>query len=138
MDKPIKSKPIFYSFVLQGLQEIARKHGYNLLIHGSMNRDMDLVCVPWVDRPYDHLTLLDQFSMYLGCERNNTLPWEQHYMFSILPGWRSSYVINLNRSWDHVNRTHLEWYLDISFTPCEQDIKRILDLKIKEEINKGA
>lgn len=35
------------------LAVIARSHGYALAIHGSMARDFDLVCVPWVETVAD-------------------------------------------------------------------------------------
>ena len=30
------------------LCDVAREMGYALALHGSMNRDMDLIAVPWV------------------------------------------------------------------------------------------
>lgn len=31
------------------LCEVARAHGYALTIHGTLNRDLDLVAIPWTD-----------------------------------------------------------------------------------------
>lgn len=45
--KPIHVKPAFYTFCFQVLKKIAQDHGYNLLLHGSINRDLDLVIIPW-------------------------------------------------------------------------------------------
>ena len=33
------------------MAEIARKHGYALAVHGSLQRDFDLIAVPWVENP---------------------------------------------------------------------------------------
>jgi hypothetical protein len=33
------------------LAELCRKHGYALAIHGSLQRDFDLICIPWVEMP---------------------------------------------------------------------------------------
>lgn len=33
------------------LAEIARKHGYALAVHGSLARDFDLICIPWIENP---------------------------------------------------------------------------------------
>ena len=66
MDKPIKSKPVLYAACLPALQEIAVEGGYNLLVHGSMNRDLDLVCVAWIDEPISHYDLIEKFRAYLG------------------------------------------------------------------------
>lgn len=117
MNKPVKAKPYFYSCCLKAMQEIAVEHGYNLLIHGSMNRDMDLVAVAWVDEPKTHVELLDAFSEYLGVPRMRTTDGSVPYDFSTLPGGRSTYLINLNRGGRYNNYTDEQYYLDISFTP---------------------
>ena len=119
-NKPIKAKPHFYAVCLQPLQEIAKSMGYNLLVHGSMNRDMDLIAVPWIDNPHPEKELIKAFDMYLrgvcyddGCE-------ERGYMYSVLPGGRKSYVINLNRGGNWNNYTDEQYYLDISITPIPE------------------
>jgi hypothetical protein len=33
------------------MQQAARAHGYALACHGSMNRDFDLIAVPWIEKP---------------------------------------------------------------------------------------
>lgn len=38
-----------YTFLYPILCEAARACGYALAIHGTMQRDLDLVAVPWVD-----------------------------------------------------------------------------------------
>jgi hypothetical protein len=38
-----------YAFMLPILQEKVRPLGYALAVHGSMNRDFDLIAVPWDD-----------------------------------------------------------------------------------------
>jgi len=40
-----------YCALYPRLAEITRKHGYALAVHGTLGRDMDLICVPWVDEP---------------------------------------------------------------------------------------
>lgn len=42
--------PVYLALYPQ-LAEVARSHGYALAVHGSLGRDMDLICVPWVERP---------------------------------------------------------------------------------------
>ena len=114
--KPPKVKPHFYAHCYPGMQEIAKEHGYNLLIHGSMNRDMDLVAVPWVDEPKTHAELLESFCKFLGVPYltdTNDIPCH----FSLLPGGRSSYVIDLNRGGKYNGYTDEQYYLDISITP---------------------
>lgn len=38
-----------YACVYPKIAEIARSHGYALAAHGSLARDFDLICVPWVE-----------------------------------------------------------------------------------------
>lgn len=115
--KPIKAKPQFYAICLQGMQEIAQDHGYNLIIHGSMNRDMDLVCIPWVDDPGPEVELVRELDEYLrGYSYEQTVA-ERGYHFSVLPGGRNSYVIHLNRGGRWNGHVDEQYYLDISFTP---------------------
>lgn len=50
--KPANFAPA-YAAMYPALAEIAREHGYALAVHGSMARDFDVVCIPWVDAPSD-------------------------------------------------------------------------------------
>lgn len=116
--KPIKAKPHFYSVCLEAMQQIAKDAGYNLLVHGSMNRDLDLVAVAWVDEPKTHIELLDSFCEYLGVPREEKTESNQKpYLHSVLGGGRDSYVINLNRGGKFNGYLDVQYYLDISFTP---------------------
>ena len=40
-----------YCVLYPKLAEITRKHGYALAVHGTLGKDMDLICVPWVQSP---------------------------------------------------------------------------------------
>ena len=96
-----------------------------------MDRDMDLVAVPWTDSPKTHLELLQAFNKFLNGieggalvndqfftyeqEEQNIL--EKYYCFSKLPGGRSSYIINLNRGGRFNGYIDEQYYLDISITP---------------------
>ena len=93
-DKELKPKPQVYAFFFAALQEVAKELGYNLLIHGSMNRDMDLVAVPWIDDPADELTLIKALHK---CLTGETYEYQEQYLYSRLPGGRNSYAFNLNR-----------------------------------------
>ena len=46
--KPASRAPM-YAAIYHGLAEIARQHGYALAIHGSLQTDLDLIAVPWVE-----------------------------------------------------------------------------------------
>ena len=50
--KPAIYAPV-YCALYPELAELVREHGYALAIHGSMARDFDLICIPWVKYPTD-------------------------------------------------------------------------------------
>jgi len=115
--KPIKAKPHFYAHCYYGLMDIAKQKGYNLLLHGSMDRDLDLVAIPWIDEPSSHLELLNSFCEFLGVPLQFRPDSQPEYLHSVLPGGRDSYVINLNRGGRFNGYLDEQYYLDISITP---------------------
>ena len=48
--KPTHAKPSYYAIMFEPLKKIAIKYGYNLVLHGSLNRDMDLIAIPWIEK----------------------------------------------------------------------------------------
>lgn len=40
-----------YCALYPKLAEITRSHGYALAVHGTLARDMDLICIPWRSIP---------------------------------------------------------------------------------------
>ena len=115
MSKPQHFKPGLYAMFYEHLKDIAKTYGYNLLIHGSMNRDLDLVAVPWVDNPRPEQEMIIEFQEYLTGMTLVRPNGEVHY--TILPGGRHSYVIELNRGDRHgewVRFYDSQCYLDIS------------------------
>lgn len=117
--KPIKTKPVFYACCLQPLQQIAKEMGYNLIVHGSMNRDLDLVAIPWIDDPKPEVELIKAFDIYLRGVCYAEGSEERGYLFSVLPGGRRNYVINLNRGGRWNQYLDEQYYLDISITPLQ-------------------
>lgn len=113
--KPIHAKPGLYAMYYEYLKEIAREYGYALLIHGSLNRDLDLVAIPWIDNPKSEQDMIREFQKYLtGIE---TVGPSGSIYYVELPGGRHSYVIELNRGDKHgewVRFEDREYYLDIS------------------------
>lgn len=62
-DKPEKPEPSYapvYCAIYPDLAKIAREHGYALAIHGSLQRDFDLVCVPWIVEPSSPQVVVDE------------------------------------------------------------------------------
>jgi hypothetical protein len=130
--KPTKPKPQFYAVCFPKMQEIARDMGYNLVIHGSLNRDFDLIAIPWSFTPSSHIELITSLDEFLNGSIRYPDPemFERGYMYSKLPGARSSYVINLYRGGYYYGRSDSgerlydpdpEFYVDISVTPYYKD-----------------
>ena len=45
-----------YCALYPSLADVAREHGYVLAIYGNLDREMDLICIPWnkeVSEPYE-------------------------------------------------------------------------------------
>jgi hypothetical protein len=107
---------MFYEY----LKDIAKEYGYNLLIHGSMERDLDLVAVPWEDRCCftKEQLMIKEFQQYLtGTTYQKT---DGEVPFTVLPGGRHAYVVDLNRGdrkGEWVRFEDCQYYLDISVTP---------------------
>jgi len=113
-DKPIKAKPALFCFFYEDIKIIAKEYGYNLVLHGSMNRDLDLIAIPWVDEPKDEFEMIKAFERHFFGRDSD---YKEHYLHSVLPGGRNSYVINLNRGGKWNEYHDPEYYIDISVTP---------------------
>ena len=57
--KKANYSPVYCALYPQ-LAEISRFHGYAMAVHGSMARDFDVVCVPWVEQPSEPQAVVDE------------------------------------------------------------------------------
>ena len=115
--KAIALKPGLYTIFYEFMKQIAESYGYNLIVHGSMNRDLDLIAIPWNDHCCftKEQMMIKEFQKYLTgkeiIQNNGNIP------YTTLPGNRHSYVIDLNRgdrSGEWVRFEDRQYYLDIS------------------------
>lgn len=121
--KVIHVKPSLYAFHYYELKEIARNAGWNLVLHGSMNRDLDLILIPWAKEiTKDHLQLIEEFMEVLGGHLNDA--------GSTLNHGRLNYVINLNRGGyandkdgKRIFVNDPQYYIDISVIPLNYQNK---------------
>lgn len=51
--------PVYAAAMYPDLADITRKHGYALAAHGSLARDLDLVCIPWTVDAADPQVVVD-------------------------------------------------------------------------------
>lgn len=125
MSKPVKIKPGLYTMFYEQLKLIAKEYGYNLVVNGSMDRDLDLIAIPWVDNPKDEWDMINDMREYLtGMKRKYPTKDGKPSDVPILPGGRKSYTISLNRGDRHgewVRFADEEYYLDISVTPLNNN-----------------
>ena len=78
-----------YEDILPTLRETARAHGYALGLHGSTERDLDLIAAPWVEDASDDRTLAEA----LRAAVNGTI-YSKTYPFA-KPHGRRAWVIYL-------------------------------------------
>jgi len=121
--KPTHAKPQLYAYYFFDLKEIAKEFGYNLVIHGSMARDLDLIAIPWINEPKPEIEMIEALNAHLGGTIDRSL-------IGTLPGGRNSYIINLNRGGYARNEDGMikdpiefkedpQYYIDISVTPLK-------------------
>lgn len=134
MSKPIHAKPSLYAFYFEALKVIARKYGYNLVLHGSMNRDLDLVAIPWQEQIGSHDEMIEEFIHELGgdlmfangvdrsrCKSVGEEIKREWGKYKVTHHGRMQYVINLNRQCEMVNQewTDPQYYIDVSVIPAK-------------------
>lgn len=49
MNKPRPAFPALYATLYRTLVDLGAEMGYAMALHGSLNRDMDVVAVPWTE-----------------------------------------------------------------------------------------
>lgn len=120
--KPLHDRPGLYSYYYYHLKNLAQDLGWNLVIHGSMDRDMDLIAIPWGENPVSHGQLIHKLADFLGgkieVNPGGTL-------YSVKPHGRIVYIINLNRQLMEESQVRdnsflgreSQYYLDISVIP---------------------
>ena len=121
-------KPAMYSYFFYELRVIALRYGYNLVLHGSMNRDLDLIAIPWHEPIGDIDTMVQEMASYLRGSFVSMTKEEKE----CFPHGRLSYVINMNRGGAWNRGFDEQYYIDISVIPSpklyhEARLKEIKD-----------
>lgn len=123
--KPIHAKPSLYAFYFEALKSIALKYGYNLVLHGSMNRDLDLIAIPWQEKISPYPDMINEMADCIGGIILNESE-EDRKRFRDKYHGRTCHVINLNRTIEYkydgmvtkmVEHTDPQYYIDISILP---------------------
>lgn len=135
-NKPTKVKPSFYAYCFEGMKDTAKRYGYNLVLHGSMARDFDLIAIPWQDKLSDVDEMIQEFATAIG---GHVMPqsYEEKHCF---PHGRLSAVININRGGKWNNYDDKEYYIDISIIPSpkQNNATHLAELeKSNQELREG-
>lgn len=68
---------LLYRALIPELREIARQCGYGLGVHGTMQRDLDLIAVPWVKSPLKPATLAKRIHIACTGSHYKKINWTQ-------------------------------------------------------------
>lgn len=98
--KPANNAPIYIG-AYKELAEIARKHGYAMAVHGSVARDLDLICIPWVDDAAGPQAVVDEITSTFAFKETDKPP-------RIREHGRIVYTLLVSFG---------DCFLDLSFTP---------------------
>jgi hypothetical protein len=123
--KPIHAKPSLYAFYFDVIKEIGLEFGYNIVLHGSMNRDLDLIAIPWQEEIGDKAEMLNKISEAIGGFILKESEDDRRKFRSKYHG-RECWVLNINRTvqakYDGMVTSFEEYadpqyYIDISILP---------------------
>lgn len=124
--KPIHAKPSLYSFYFEVIKEIGLKYGYNIVLHGSLNRDLDLIAIPWEETIGDKEQMINDISEAIGGNilmQNRSIDNIDGDRFGLKPHGRIVYIININRDFKMkfnglkstiVEYSDPQYYIDLS------------------------
>jgi len=62
----VAGRQVYYATIYPIIREEARKFGYALALHGSLQRDLDVVAVPWVESAASPKTLAEAITERVG------------------------------------------------------------------------
>lgn len=124
--KPIHAKPSLFAFYFEVIKEIGLKYGYNIVLHGSMNRDLDLIAIPWNEIIGDNVLMIEEIAEALG---GNILieSEDDKKRFRTKYHGRECWVVNINRTikakyggmvTEFIEHTDPQYYIDISVIGC--------------------
>lgn len=113
-----------YCILFPAIVEAGRKAGYAITVHGSLQRDLDLVAVPWTNEAVDAKALVDAVmeacTGYLEEPRNGRDPM-------LKPHGRLAWSIHIDAG----------AYVDLSVMPKADNVDLIRELEWTKEVYRG-
>jgi hypothetical protein len=98
---PPSYAPVYAAAVYPELVGVFRSHGYALAVHGSLQRDFDLIAIPWVEQPSSPKDVIKQV----------TTEW------AIREIGEPTTKLHGRRAWT-LSIGHSSCAIDLSFMPC--------------------
>lgn len=95
-----------YACLYPQLAELVRSHGYALAAHGSLARDFDLICIPWIDSPKSPQFIVDKITAAFAIRQVGNPEQKKH--------GRVAYTLSLSFG---------ECSVDLSFMPLQDEAK---------------
>lgn len=102
MSKPNPSYAPIYCAMYPDLAKVVKSKGYALAVHGSLQRDFDLICVPWIEKPSKPRALIDEIKDKFCLDEIGEPETREH--------GREIYTLSIGFG---------ECFLDISFMPLK-------------------
>jgi hypothetical protein len=103
-----------FAWMIPHIAMVARGLGYAIGVHGSMNRDLDLIAVPWTDSAAPEEVLVEAVRDAVGGFIRNDPPTEENEYYSetrnpaAKPHGRRAWMIHFAGH---------RFYIDLSVTP---------------------
>ena len=86
-------KAAFYAALLPELKEVAFKCGWAIAIHGSLNKDADIMAMPWTENAVQHQELIRRISD--ECFQDNPFKDTHCIPYKNKPNKRIVYTISI-------------------------------------------
>ena len=100
-----------YCAMYPDLAMIARSHGYALAVHGTLGRDMDLICVPWAETVSEPDAVLAEITSTFAVQLIGGPPTQKNH-------GRLAYTISVGFG---------ECAIDMSFLPRASDTAKAVE-----------
>lgn len=85
----------YYLSLLPDIRRIAREHGYAVGLHGSVQRDLDLIIVPWIKKPKKPESLVIAIEEHLKLTPHKRSWWKEDCLRAGKPLGRKTYSIHI-------------------------------------------
>lgn len=94
-----------YDSIIPDIRAVARDCGYAIAVHGSQVRDLDIVAIPWIEKPKPEAILLDSIVQVVKGYISGKAEFKPH--------GRKAYTIIL----PYQSSTEWSVFIDISIIP---------------------